>query len=159
MHNWYIWIPLWLVYLVLTGNYEWRNVLAGLVFGFGIMALIRPRVRKIEVRRLPQMFVAVIRYLIILAYDLVTSGLQVARIVLSPSLPISPGIISIPTDCHSEFSVALSAHAVSVSPGELVIEIDDQGVMYTHVLDATRKSAYVQEAQQIREGLLRKIFT
>ncbi|MGW8251940.1 MAG: Na+/H+ antiporter subunit E, partial [Anaerolineales bacterium] len=99
------------------------------------------------------------RYLLLLAYDLVSAGFQVARIVLNPSLPISPGIIAIPTGCRSELSLALSAHALSVSPGELVIEIDDQGIMYTHVLDASRKSAYVYEAQQIRENLLRKIFT
>ncbi len=158
MRAWYIWIPLWLLYLVLSGNYEPRNLVAGLVIAFAVTALLRPRTRKIQVRRIPGALFALARYLFLLAYDLVTSGWQVARIVLDPRLPISPGVIAIPTDCRSELSLALSAHAVSVAPGELVIEIDDEGVMYTHVLDATRKSAYVQEAQQVRENLLRKIF-
>ena len=35
-------------------------------------------------------------------------------------------------------ATALSAHAVSLTPGELVVEIDDEGVMYTHCLDASR---------------------
>ncbi len=159
MRAWYIWIPLWLLYLIYSGNFEWRNVLAGFVIALVITALIRPRPRQIRVRRLPRALLALVRYLLLLAYDLVSAGFQVAKLVLNPGLPISPGIIAIPTDCRSELSLALSAHALSVSPGELVIEIDDQGIMYTHVLDASLKSAYVYEAQQIREKLLRKIFT
>ncbi len=152
-----IWITLWVLYLVLTGNYEWRNLLAGLVIALGAVALLRPRPRPLQLRRLPGALVALLRYLLLLVYDLVTSGWQVARIVLDPRMPISPGIVAIPTDCRSELSMALSAHAVSVAPGELVIEIDEQGTMYTHVLDATRKSAYIQEAQRVREDLLSKI--
>jgi multisubunit Na+/H+ antiporter MnhE subunit len=159
MRAWYIWILLWLLYLIYTGNFEWRNVLAGFVIALVVTTLIRPRPRKIQLQRLPGALLALGRYLLLLAYDLVSAGFQVAKLVLNPSLPISPGIIAIPTDCRSELSLALSAHALSVSPGELVIEIDDQGIMYTHVLDASRKSAYVYEAQQIRENLLRKIFT
>lgn len=158
MRRWLIWIPLWLLYLFLSGNYEARNLVAGLVIAVGVTGLIQPRPRAIRWRRLPAALGASARYLLLLAYDVVTSGLQVSRIVLDPALPVSPGIIAIPTDCSSELALALSAHAVTVAPGELVIEIDDRGVMYTHVLDATRKSVYVQEAQQVRENLLRKIF-
>jgi multicomponent Na+:H+ antiporter subunit E len=158
MVSWYAWIPLWLLYLILSGNFEMANLLAGIVIAVGVTTFIRPRSRKVELRRLPGALVALTRYLFLLAYDLVTSGIQVARIVLNPALPISPGIVAIPTDCQSELSLALSAHALSVSPGELVIEIDDHGVMYTHVLDATSKSKYVKEAQRVRENLLRKIF-
>jgi multicomponent Na+:H+ antiporter subunit E len=158
MKTWYVWVPLWLLYLLLSGNLELLNLVAGLWVAWGMTALLRPQPRKIALRRLPGALAASLRYLFLLAYDLVTSGLQVARIVLDPALPISPGIVAIPTDCQSDLAKALSAHAVSVAPGELVIEIDEQGVMYTHCLDATHKSAYIKEAQQVREDLLRKIF-
>ncbi len=158
MSAWLIAIPLALLYLVLSGNYEPRNLAAGLVIAAGVMALIRPRPRRVDLRRVPGALVALARYIFLLAYDLITSGFQVARIVLSPTLPISPGIVAIPTDCRSELSIALSAHALSVSPGELVIEIDEEGMMYTHVLDATRKSKYIREAQQLREKMLGRIF-
>jgi multicomponent Na+:H+ antiporter subunit E len=158
MLSWFVSIPVWLLYLVLSGNYEPRNMVAGLIIALGVTALIRPQARKVELRRLPGALLALVRYIFLLAYDLIISGFQVARIVLSPTLPISPGIVAIPTDCRSELSIALSAHAISVSPGELVIEIDDGGMMYTHVLDATRKSKYIREAQQVREQLLGKIF-
>ncbi|MDX1437452.1 MAG: Na+/H+ antiporter subunit E [Anaerolineales bacterium] len=157
MRTWYIWIPLWLGYLVLSGNFEWLNIAAGFVIALGLTALIRPRMRKLQLRRFPGAAWALGRYIFLLAYDMVTSGLQVARIVLDPALPIVPGIIAIPTKTQSELAVALSAHSITISPGEMVIEIDDEGVMYTHVLDANRSDDYIIEAQQTRENLLRKI--
>ncbi len=158
MLAWLVSIPVWLLYLALSGNYEPRNMVAGLIIALGVTALIRPRPRKVELRRVPSALLALLRYLLLLAYDVVTSGFQVARIVLDPALPISQGIVAIPTDCQSELSIALSAHALTVAPGEMVIEIDDEGVMYTHVLDASRRSKYIREAQQVREQLLGKIF-
>ena len=53
---------------------------------------------------------------------------------------------------------ALSAHALSVTPGELVIGIDDDGMMYTHCLDATHSAEYTAQAQAMRRDLLSKIF-
>ena len=57
----------------------------------------------------------------------------------------------------SMLATALSAHALSIAPGELVVEIDADGVMYTHVLDVTHSSEYQEQAQQMRNDLLSKI--
>jgi hypothetical protein len=40
----------------------------------------------------------------------------------------------------------------------MVVEIGKDGTMYAHALDATRAAEYVEEAQELRRGLLRKIF-
>jgi multicomponent Na+:H+ antiporter subunit E len=77
---------------------------------------------------------------------------------LNPKLPIRPGIIAIDSGCSSELGAALSAHALSITPGELVIGIDDEGVMYTHCLDATHSAEYTAQAQAMRRDLLSKIF-
>ena len=69
---------------------------------------------------------------------MLSGGLFVARIILRRELQIDPGIIAVPSGCDSELASALSAHAISLSPGELVVEIDELGVMYTHALDITR---------------------
>ena len=111
-----------------------------------------------ELRRLPAAAWAVVRYIAILAADVVKSGVDVARIVLDPALPIRPGIIAIETGCDSEWGTALSAHAISITPGELVIGVDRGGVLYTHCLDATRSAEYAAEAQEMRSNLLSKIF-
>jgi hypothetical protein len=40
----------------------------------------------------------------------------------------------------------------------MVVEISDDGVMYTHTLDITHAADYVADAQRLRRELLRDIF-
>jgi multicomponent Na+:H+ antiporter subunit E len=98
-----------------------------------------------------------IQYLFILIYDIFKGGIMVAKSVWRRDLKIQPAIIAIPSGCESELATALSAHAISIAPGELVVEIDIDGVMYTHVLDVTHSSEYQEQAQQMRSDLLSKI--
>jgi len=147
------------IYLALTGNLQLSNIVLGLLVATVAALLLRPRPGRIDARRLPAALWASVRYVAILATDVVRSGIGVARIVLDPKLPIQPGIVAIHSGCTSELATALSAHALSITPGELVIGIDDKGVLYTHCLDATHAAQYAAEAQAMRRDLLSRIFT
>lgn len=149
---------LWLVYLALTANLEVGNLILGLLIATGLTLLLRPPRGSFELRRLPSAAGALGRYLFIVLFDAIRSGLVAARLVLDPALPVNPGIIAIPADCDSELATALSAHSITLAPGEMVVEIGRDGTMYTHALDATRASQYVKEAQELRRELLRRIF-
>ena len=152
-------IPLLFVYLELSSNFELSNIIVGLMIVTGITKLIRPQHFSIEWHRLPSSVSALVLYLVILVYDVIASGIQVARIVLDPALPIKPGIVAIPSQCDSEMGTALSAHAITLAPGEMVVEMDEKGVMYTSCLDTTNAEKYTEDAQRIRKDLLQKIFT
>ena len=151
-------LPLAAVYLLLTGNLEPINLLFGLAIGAGVTLLWRPRLGAGDWSYAPMSFLALAKYAGLLAVDVVRSGINVARVVLSPALPIRPGIIAIPSNARSELGTALSAHAITITPGEMVMEIDEQGVMYTHCLNATDSEAKAAEAQQVRVGMLERIF-
>jgi multicomponent Na+:H+ antiporter subunit E len=152
-----LFLSLFVLYLALTRNLAWNNLLVGVVLAVGLSTLMLPRTRPFPWKRLPVALLAAARYLLVLLFDLITSGIQIARIVLDPKLPIQPGIVAIPSGCESEAATALSAHAITLTPGELVVEIDEKGVMYTHCLDASRAAEYVADAQQMRSDLLAKI--
>jgi multicomponent Na+:H+ antiporter subunit E len=147
-----------IIYLAGTSNLEWRNIALGVMISIGIVLLIRPRPRPMDWHRFPMAMVALAQYVVILAYDLIASGLRTARIVLNPDLPIKPGIIAIPSECNSEMGTALSAHAITLTPGTMVVEIDANGVMYTHCLDVTDADKHIAKAQKLRQKLLKKIF-
>lgn len=147
------------IYLALTGNLQPINILLGVLVATVAALLLRPQPGQMNLRQLPVAVWATIRYVAILAADVVKSGFGVARMVLDPALPIRPGIVAIDSGCDSELGTALSAHALSVTPGELVIGIDQSGVLYTHCLDATHAAEYAAEAQAMRRDLLSKIFT
>jgi len=146
------------IYLALTGNLQASNIVLGTLVAGAATLLLRPQPGRMDLHRLPAAIWATIRYIAILAADVVKSGVGVARIVLDPALPIRPGIVAIPSGCSSELGTALSAHALTITPGEMVIGIDEDGVMYAHCLDATRSAEYAAEAQAMRRDLLSKIF-
>ena len=146
-----------LIYLLLTSNLDLLNVIAGVVIASGITLLLRPHISPISWHRVPRALLAIAQYIGILIYDIFKGGIMVARSVWSRNLNIQPSIISIPSGCESELATALSAHAISISPGELAVEIGTDGVIYTHVLDVTHSAEYQQQAQQLRTDLLSKI--
>ena len=145
------------LYIALTANIQFSNLVVGALISALIVALLRPQPRQVAMRRLPSQIWALLRYILLLAYDLVKSGVTVARIVLLPSMPIQPGILAIPSPCMSEAALALSAHALTLTPGEMVIETGDDCILYTHCLDATRSQEYIAEAARLRSELLQKI--
>ncbi|MDX1415484.1 MAG: Na+/H+ antiporter subunit E [Candidatus Promineifilaceae bacterium] len=145
------------VYLALTGNFQLSNIVAGLIISTFVVWLLRMENKPLSLRAFFPAAWALVKYIVVLMIDLVISGLQVARIVLSPKLPIAPGNIAIPTRCSTDLAQALSAHAITLTPGEMVVEMGERGVMYTHALDATDADEYVAQAQEKREQMLIKI--
>jgi multicomponent Na+:H+ antiporter subunit E len=112
----------------------------------------------VNLKSLPRFLWAGLRYLFVVAGDVIRGGLSTARIVLDPNLPINPGIIAIPSGTQSELGTALSAHSISLSPGEMVVAIDDEGVMYTHCLNVDDSERMVADAQNLRKSLLSRMF-
>lgn len=151
-------VPIWLVYLLLTNNWEVANIVVGGIVAGAIVWMIRPQLRPLSWRRVPGALLAMLHYVVILIVDIIKNGIVVARIVVSPSLPIQPGIVAVPSLSKSEFATALSAHAITLTPGELVVEIGDDGTMYTHCLDATQPEEIKIAAQRLRTGLLHRMF-
>ena len=152
-------LPMAGAYVLITANLEPANLLFALGVGVGVLLLWRPRLSPRDWRNAPLSLWALVKYVVLLAIDVIRSGLVVARIVMSRDMPMQPGIIAIPSQCQSEFGTSLSAHAITITPGEMVMEIGPDGVMYTHCLDATNSEAKAADAQRLRIEMLEKIFS
>ena len=152
-------IPLFIVYLVLSGNVTIPNLVIGALVALGVSALLPLQdAASIPGKRIPMFLWAMFRYVFVVIWDILKGGIATAHIVLSPNMPLKTGIIAIPSGSESELGTALSAHAITLSPGELVVEMDDEGMMYTHCLDVDKSEIHVSEAQSLRRNLLSKMF-
>lgn len=152
-------LPLFVVYLALTNNLEFSNIVVGIIISI-LLSLLIPRagLPPFSLARIPAFIAAGIGYIFVVAWDVIRGGISTARIVLDPSLPLNPGIIAIPSGSKSELGTALSAHAITLSPGELVVAIDAEGVMYTHCLNVDDSQRFIDKAQSMRKNLLSKMF-
>jgi multicomponent Na+:H+ antiporter subunit E len=159
MHHIRVIITLVLLYLAMSSNLEPLNILLGIVLATAIVFLVRPRRRPTPIRQIPAITLGLIIYTLVLTREILLNGLDVARIVLSPSLPIAPGIIAVPSECQSDLCTALSALVITASPGEIVVEIGDDGTLYTHFLFAEVEDEEIYAAQRSRRTYLERIFT
>lgn len=152
-------IPLFVVYLALTGNVTLPNLAVGLLAAV-VISLLMPKMElpPFSLSRLPGFVWAAIRYIFVVAWDVIRGAYGTARIVLDPKMPLNVGIIAIPSGSKTELGTALSAHAITLSPGEMVIAIDEDGVMYTHCLNVDDSARFVENAQTMRKNLLSKMF-
>lgn len=147
-----------LTYLALSENISFGNIIVGVVIAGIILSLLRPSRSAIGWKRMPMALAALIGYVGILFWDLIKSGIQVARIVIDPRLPVRQGIIRIPSDSDSELGTAMSAHWITLTPGELVMEIDEEGGMFTHCLNVEASQKAALNSQRRRNRLIQKIF-
>ena len=72
-------------------------------------------------------------YLSWLAREVVTSSFSVAKIVLSPSLPISPRVARIRSGSEHPYDQVLFANSITLTPGTLSMDLD-KGVITVHSL-------------------------
>ena len=83
-------------------------------------------------------------------YELVLANLSVARIVLSPSLPIRPGIIAYETKLTSDLALTSLANMITLTPGTLTLDIsEDRRYLYVHTLNIQDP---VEVAESIRQA-------
>jgi multicomponent Na+:H+ antiporter subunit E len=122
-------------WFLLVGSLKKDEVIVGLVVGAIITILMIPRLTILAgVRLSPSAPLALLRYLIIFIGALVQSNVDMARRVLSPSLPIRPGLVEIRTELESPIGKLLLANSITLTPGTLTVDVVDERIM-VHWID------------------------
>ncbi len=63
-----------------------------------------------------------------LLWEIVKSNLQVARIILSPRLEISPELIKVPTSQGSDLGRVIYANSITLTPGTVSIYVWSEAI-------------------------------
>ena len=123
------------VWFLLTG----RTTVASLGVGAVICILITlASVRGAEilsgVHLSPWALGAHLMFALVFLRELLLSNLDVARRVLSPSLPIRPGIVRVKTRLESPLGRFVLANAITLTPGTFTVDVQGD-IFYIHWLD------------------------
>ncbi|MCC7452299.1 MAG: Na+/H+ antiporter subunit E [Anaerolineae bacterium] len=158
-------VPMALAWMPLTANVSLESFGVGFVLSFAILTLLfygEPDA-SVTWRRLPDQAAAAVLYLLVLFRDIYLSSVDVAKRVVNPDMPLNPGIIAVSTQLESADETtagtiaAVSAHGITITPGELVVDFDGTRVMYVHCLDVTASTQVAASNQAKRMALLRRI--
>lgn len=152
-------LPFALVWVVVTANIALDSFLVGWLLSIALLLLVRTERRTIHWKHLPDQILAFLIYSVTLARDIVNCSLDVAKRVTKREMPINPGILAVPTQDASESDViaAFSAHGITITPGELVLDFDGAKMMYVHCLDVEASAQGADGAQTKRLRLLKRI--
>ena len=73
-------------------------------------------------------------YLLEFYKSLLVSNFDMARRVVTPSLPIDPGIVTVKTQLQSDLGKMLLANSITLTPGTLSVDVNDDEIL-VHWID------------------------
>lgn len=134
-------------WLLLSASFDVEHVLAGAFFAGVVMWLNPPRAawdRKLS-------WVAALGYLPWLTGRILKSSLHVSRLILSPSLPISPKLIRHETKLKSDGELVILGNSITLTPGTITVEVAP-GELTVHAIDEASSTDLVDGVLDDRVG-------
>jgi multicomponent Na+:H+ antiporter subunit E len=100
-----------------------------------------------------------IAYVPILFWEIIRANFDVAYRVLSPRLPINPGIVVIKTGLTSDVAKLILANSITLTPGTFTLDVEDDKLLI-HWIDvkATDVEGATREVGERFERYLRPMF-
>jgi len=119
-------------WILLSGTLTLDVLIVGLFVSLLITAFFRDGLSFFtEFRFTPQALKATVFYFGFFFKELVKSNIQIATIVVSPDLPINPGIVKVRTKLKSKMGRLLLANSITLTPGTLTVELEGEW-LYVH---------------------------
>ena len=123
-------------WLLLVGSLQGQELTLGLlvagvatVFAAGTPPLLS------AIRLVPDAPWHLLRYVLHFSLALLRANLDVARRVVSPSLPIRPAVVTVRTELQSDLAKLVLANSITLTPGTLTIDIAGDTLL-VHWIDA-----------------------
>ena len=85
-------------------------------------------------------------YIFVFIGELIKSNFDVARRVISPKLPINPGIVEVKTKLKSKLGRMILTNSITLTPGTFTVELLDDRI-FIHWIDV--KSENIEEDTNI----------
>lgn len=153
--------PMSIGWVILTNQLALDNLILGYLIGVGILLLVRAERDTLKVARLPSQLFWLGVYVLRLGWDILRSSIDVALLVLRPRLSINPGFERVSTQDPTQDPLigAISAHAITITPGEMVVDFDenDPTIMVVHCLDIESARKTLNHDQSERLKLIKRI--
>ncbi|MFC4021774.1 Na+/H+ antiporter subunit E [Micromonospora sp. GCM10011542] len=122
-----------LVWNLLWGEVSWGNLVGGLVVGGAVLLFFPLPPVTFGGRLRPR---ALLAFALRFAGELVDASLRVAWIAVRPGYRPRGAILGVRLRVPTDLNLALTAEAISLVPGTLIVEVDrESGTLYLHVLN------------------------
>lgn len=152
-----------LVYALALGSFAPADLALGSLFAAGALLFCR-RLLLEDAHAPPQGSVgrrvlAFVPFSIVVLGQVAVGTWEVALVVVGLRRLRTPGIVAVPIGERSQAGVAVSGLAATLSPGELLVDVDwERRVMLFHVMDARDPDAVRERHQRLYRAHQRWVF-
>jgi multicomponent Na+:H+ antiporter subunit E len=142
---------------LLVGSLSQQELVAGLLVAASVAAMTAERQPILAGFRLaPMAPVSFLVYLGVLLLALLRANLDLARRVLTPSLPIRPAMVQVSTSLRSDLGRLVLANSITLTPGTLTVDVDDD-VLTVHWIDCPPGADIAAATAAIADGFERHL--
>jgi multicomponent Na+:H+ antiporter subunit E len=130
-----------LIWFALTNITDLQEVIAGLMLSF-IVSLIAGQFMFTTEKSKPLhiKIIYCIKYFLVFLVELFKANLNVASIVLHPTLPIKPGIVKVKTNLSKDSTRTVLCNSITLTPGTMTVDINpDTNEIYIHWIAVVSK--------------------
>ena len=121
-------VVFFMFWLVLSGHYTLMLLAIGAVASILVVGLAT-RMAVIDREGHPiYLLYRAVWYWPWLFWEIVKSGISVSKIILSPTLPISPTLINLKATQKSVVGVVVYANSITLTPGTVSVEVEDNEI-------------------------------
>ena len=148
--------------LALT-SFDPVDLLIGALLSAGLLFFLRRFLfsegLSLPLRGLPRRLLGVIPYAVAVLLDVIRGTWEVTLVSLRLRPLRRPGIVAVPMGARSETGVAVTALAMTLSPGSVLVDIDwDRRILFFHFLDASDPDSLRQQQERMYDRWQRHVF-
>lgn len=146
-----------LAWAALTGSFQPVDLLFGFLLGYAVLWLA---FRSVRPQRYFTRFPRIIEFVFFFIKELTLANLRIAGTILSPRMPLRPGVVAVPLDLKTREGIVFLANMITLTPGTLTLDISvDRKMLYVHTVwledadkfRATIKQEYERRVKEIVE--------
>lgn len=122
-----VFVLLFAFWMILTGSLHPENIIGG-VLASGLVVFLSKDLllRKVERPAITSStLVQGVIYIVNLVVAIIIANIDIAIRVLSPSMPISPGVIKFNSAVEKDMTRVLFANSITLTPGTLTLDVGD----------------------------------
>lgn len=117
-------VVLMMAWLLWSGFFKTLLLMLG-AFSVALVIFLSYRLRLFDTDVFALRFsIRLFRYWAWLFKEVVRSSLEVSRLVLNPSAPISPAVVSFETVCKHPVDIVILGNSITLTPGTLTLNIE-----------------------------------
>ena len=155
-----LWLTLMLIWVIANGTLATDTLITGVVITAAIALAFASFARVYSVIRWsPKVILYYLMYLGVFLLELTKANLNVMRLVFSPRIDITPGIVEIKTELKSPIGRLALANSITLTPGTLVVDIKGDSLFIHWInVSATDPVAATEEISARFEKYLKVVY-